>query len=160
VKKGIVEVSDMIIVTKADGDLLSTAKHTAADYKGAMQFLSSITADELGGDCGCALPTQVVLASSVTGLGLDRVWSNILQFRDHEIASGRLELRRRAQSRYWLWKEFQNAVQEQTENDPLLQSASDAILQELDQGIIPPRVAATVLLKQLNRRHQQRHQQS
>jgi LAO/AO transport system kinase len=155
VKKGIVEVSDMIIVTKADGDLLSTAKHTAADYKGAMQFLSSITADELGGDCGCALPTQVVLASSVTGLGLDRVWSNILQFRDHESATGRLELRRRAQSRYWLWKEFQNAVQEQTEHDPALQSAANALYQELDRGILPPRVAATVLLKQLHCLHRQ-----
>jgi LAO/AO transport system kinase len=140
----------MIIVTKADGDLLSTAKHTAADYKGAMQFLSTVTADELG--AGCPLPTKVVLASSVTGFGLDKVWSNIVQFRDHEIATGRLELRRKAQARYWLWKEFQNAVQEQTEHDPALQSAANALYQELDRGILPPRVAATVLLKQLHRR--------
>jgi putative protein kinase ArgK-like GTPase of G3E family len=42
-KNGIVEIADTIVVTNADGDLLSTAKHTAADYRGAMQVLHLVT---------------------------------------------------------------------------------------------------------------------
>lgn len=154
VKKGIVEVADMIVVTKADGDLLSTAKHTAGDYRGAMQFLGSVTAHlDDSGDCleHSQTPTSVLLTSAVTGKGLDVVWEHICRFRRDQIESGQLQKRRQKQGRYWMWKHLQLAVQEYTAKDPALRDLADTLLQELDDGSIPPRVAATVLLQHLKR---------
>jgi LAO/AO transport system kinase len=153
VKKGIVEVADMIIVTKADGALLSTAKHTAADYLGAMKFLNNVTTNlDDCTNCSWSRPTDVLLASSLTGEGLDIVWKNICKFRHRQMASGQLEKRRRKQRRYWMWKNLEAILQEQTEKDPELRQAANALLHELDDGVIPPRVAATMLLHHLQER--------
>ena len=59
VKKGIVEVADLIVVTKADGNFLTAAKRTAGDYRGAMQFLHSVTAHLDSHDHVNSLPTPV-----------------------------------------------------------------------------------------------------
>jgi LAO/AO transport system kinase len=169
-KKGIVEVADLIVVTKADGNLLATAQHTAGDYRGAMQFLHRVTApsepdenDEAGctnsthdssqgtssDTCHGGSFTPVVLTSSVTGHGLDGLWQAICTFRNHQVQSGRLESRRRRQRRYWMWKNFQQAIQEQATRDPALAQAADSVLHDLDAHLIPPRLAVTRLLQQL-----------
>ena len=149
VKKGIIEVTDMIVVTKADGDLLPAAKQTAADYRTAMNFLHGITAHLRDEDCGAgnSSATEVLLASAKNGEGLDAIWNNICTFRKAQIDSGKLETRRKKQGRYWMWKTLQNAVLEETENDPLIQHAADCLLQKLDAGDIPPRVAAAELMQ-------------
>jgi LAO/AO transport system kinase len=171
-KKGIVEVADLIVVTKADGHLLSMAQHTAGDYRGAMQFLHRVTAppepdaddnDQAGctnstnessqrtntATCHGGSYTPVVLTSCVTGHGLDGLWQAICTFRNNQVQSGRLESRRRRQRRYWMWKNFQQAIQEQATRDPALAQAADSVLHDLDAHLIPPRLAVTRLLQQL-----------
>jgi LAO/AO transport system kinase len=144
VKKGIVEAADCIVVTKADGDLLATARRTAADYRGAMQFLHQQTAR--------GAPVKVLLASSLTGKGLDVVWEHVSRYRQRVMDDGTLQIRRRRQNRYWLWKNVQRLVEEETERDPAVQRAADGLLEELDAGRLPPRVAATQLWEHLRRR--------
>jgi len=157
VKKGIVEVADLIVVTKADGHLLATAKTTAADYRGAMTFLHGIVAHLNDDDCrtssvtscdsNATFPTQVLLVSAVNGEGLNSIWEAIGKFRQRQMDSGRLQIRRQEQGRYWMWKTLQSAVLEQIEKDPLIRNAADRLLQQLDASDIPPRVAATELLQ-------------
>lgn len=161
VKKGIVEVADMIVVTKADGSLLTTAKHTAGNYRSAMTFLSSVTA-HLNDNVNCsehALATKVVLTSAVTGIGFNVVWESICEFRRLQLESGRFKSRRRQQGRYWMWKNVQVAVQESTSRDPALQESADTLHNALDEGAIPPRVAATILLQKLKDLHCNRKNQ-
>jgi LAO/AO transport system kinase len=150
VKKGIVEVADLIVVTKADGKLLATAKHTAADYRGAMQFLNGITS-HLDGSRDRS-PTQVLLTSALEGTGLESVWAHICEFRRNQMKSRRLERRRQEQGRYWMWKHLQAAVHEYTERDPSLQDFARKLDKELDEATIPPRVAANILFDKLKRR--------
>ena len=151
VKKGIAEVADMIVVTKADGNLLPAAKRTQQDYRGAMNFLHGVTAHIMdvgvSGSNSRAHPTEVLLASATKGEGLDKIWNSICKFRKAQIDSGELTRRRREQGRYWMWKTLESAVLEHTEKDPILRQAADRLLQQLDSGNIPPRVAATELLQ-------------
>jgi LAO/AO transport system kinase len=150
VKKGIVEVADMIVVTKADGDLLAAAKHTASDYRTAMNFLHGVTAHLRDVACETtskSSPTEVLLASAQNEEGLDVIWQSICKLRQTRMDSGQLETRRREQRRYWMWKTLQTAVLEETEKDPLIRQAADRLLHQLDAGDIPPRVAAAELLQ-------------
>jgi LAO/AO transport system kinase len=151
VKKGIVEVADLIVVTKADGNLLAAAKRTAGDYRGAMQFLNSITA-HLGNSNSNRVPTPVLLTSAVEGTGLKSVWEHICEFRQNQIKTGRLQQRRQKQGRYWMWKHLQAAVHEYTESDDSLQKLANKLHNQLDRESIPPRVAATILFDKLKSR--------
>jgi LAO/AO transport system kinase len=150
VKKGIVEVADLIVVTKADGNLLATARHTAADYRGAMQFLSSVTSH--GDENRDRSPTQVLLTSAVDGTGLESVWNHICEFRRNQTESRRLERRRQEQGRYWMWKHLQAAVHAYTESDPSIQDLARKLNKDLDEATIPPRVAANILFEKIKQR--------
>ena len=152
VKKGIVEVADLIVVTKADGNFLSAAKRTAADYRGAMQFLSSVTAHMDSHGHSENIPTPVLLTSAVEGSGLNEVWELISEFRQKQIESGQLFQRRQKQGRYWMWKHLQSAVYDYTETDINLQILARDLHKKLDEESIPPRVAANVLFDKLKSR--------
>ena len=143
VKKGIIEVADMLLVTKADGSLMSTAKHTAADYRGAMQFVRTTGRPE-----GWERP-PVLMVSSVTGDGVAKVWEHVCRYRQEMMESGLLYAKRRKQGRYWMWRNFQNLVQERTKNDPDLKQLALELQERLDSGRMTPRVAAKDLLESL-----------
>jgi len=168
VKKGIIEVADLVVVTKADGNLEKAATRTAADYKGAMQFLHTMMADQRGG--GDALRPQVLLASSVTKRGLDTIWQHVSHARsalmntpptssdddnnddeddDFWHASNLLQQKRQKQSKYWMWKNMQLLVQERAKHDPLVHQTAQTLERQLQQGKMTPRVAAQKLLDSL-----------
>jgi LAO/AO transport system kinase len=140
VKKGIMEVADMLIVNKADGNLLPAARSTAADYRGAMQFIRPRVE---------GWKTPVLLTSAHTGEGVDKVWSKILEFQSLLINSGGLEKKRKSQSRYWMWKHLKNLIIQQTNEDPQLREFANEMENALDHGRITPRVAAAQLLDSL-----------
>jgi LAO/AO transport system kinase len=145
VKKGIVEVADLVVVTKADGQLLPAAQQTASDYMRAMPYVRSFykQADVLP---GWEQP-KVLLVSSATAEGLDKVWQHVSQFRQQIVDSKRLEEKRKQQDRYWMWKNLQFLVRLQLQRDPNLRSKSASLQDQLHQGRITPRVAATQLLE-------------
>lgn len=140
VKKGIMEVSDMLIVNKADTTLLPAARSTAADYRGATQFIRPRVP---------GWKTPVVLASAHTGDGVEKVWNKILEFRTLLLETGGLEEKRQGQSRYWMWKHLKNLIVQKTNKDPVLQETADRMERALDSGSITPRVAAAQLLSSL-----------
>jgi LAO/AO transport system kinase len=144
IKKGIVEVADLIVVTKADGDLLSSAKVTEAEYKRAMPFMAGqfLRSHRHG-------PTPVLLASSVSGHGLGAVWEHISQFRREVMEQQVYQANRQEQNHYWMWKNLRLLVEEETQRNPALQSQAKDFMRQLDKGSIPPRVAAAMLLRTL-----------
>ena len=139
IKKGIVEVCDMLVVTKCDGNFQQAARRTAADYKGALK--SSRCSHLKGWEVP---PVMMISANEMEGL--DKLWSEICRFRKIMIDSGELELKRQKQSRYWLWKNVQSLIAEQTQNDTGLRAKAKELEVSLDEGKITPRVAATELI--------------
>jgi len=77
------------------------------------------------------------------------VWENIKRFRTLMIESGMLQSKRQIQAQYWLWKNVENIILEQTKNDPMLKQKAEALELQLKEMKITPRVAAADLLKSL-----------
>jgi LAO/AO transport system kinase len=146
VKKGIMEVANLFCVTKADGNLLTSAKHTASDYRAAITFLSSVGED--AGDQKVWRP-PVLLTSSVTRDGLDEMWEKVCAYRKYLQDTGLLEKQRQKQSQYWMWKQFQKLVQDKTHQDPRLAQTSQELQDALMRNELTPRVAAKKLLDTL-----------
>ena len=146
-KKGIVEVADMVVVTKADGNFLQAAKHTAADYRGALRITSRMAgSDNIA--AGWESP-PVLLCSSNTGEGLEKVWDEICRFRGLMVESGILQQKRQQQTRYWMWKNLQNLIITQTKSNAALRKKAQALERDLGDGKTTPRLAATELLESL-----------
>lgn len=138
VKKGIVEVADMIVVNKADGDLLPSARHTASDYRSALCFARSTERHEES--------VPVMLASALTGDGIAPVWETIVELRDRMDLSGNLSAKRRVQGQYWMWKMMKDVIMAQIQNDAELKTKASELDKLLSEGLITSRGAANQLL--------------
>ena len=148
IKKGIVEVSDMVVITKADGKFLEAARSTASDYSGALRMMPRTGLVSLP---GWETP-PVLLVSSHDDKGLEHVWERICLFRNLMVESGELEKKRQRQAHYWMWKNIQNLILLQTQNDPALRDKSQILEEMLNEKKTTPRVAAAELLNSLVRR--------
>ncbi|HEY1541803.1 MAG TPA: methylmalonyl Co-A mutase-associated GTPase MeaB [Xanthobacteraceae bacterium] len=93
-KKGLVELADMIAVNKADGDNLARAKGAAADYRAALHILTPRSPN---------WTPPVMTYSALTGDGIAELWGQVTAHRDKLTASGELAARRRAQQVKWMW---------------------------------------------------------
>jgi LAO/AO transport system kinase len=93
-KKGLVELADMIAVNKADGDNLARAKSAAADYRAALHILTPRSPN---------WSPPVMTYSALTGDGIAELWAQVTAHRDKLGATGELEARRRTQQVKWMW---------------------------------------------------------
>lgn len=101
IKRGIVEVADLIVVNKADGDALRLAKRAAGDYRHALRMLPDATP---------GWKTPVLTASAVEGTGLAEIWETVEAHRANAEQSGELERRRAAQQLGWLRQQVEEVV--------------------------------------------------
>ena len=101
IKRGVMELADVVVVTKADGQLASTARVTQAEYAGAMKYLRARTN---------AWRPVVLRASSVTGEGLQEVQAALVAFRACMVESGELRTRRAQQRHACAWQHVHDGV--------------------------------------------------
>ena len=99
VKRGIMELADMIVVNKSDGDLQAQARATLSDYSSALRLMRPSSP---------SWTPVVVPASALTGVGVREVWSTLTELRAARSAE-QVE-RRAAQERSWLWVEVTERV--------------------------------------------------
>jgi LAO/AO transport system kinase len=161
VKKGIVEMANILAVTKNDGDLQAAADRTAADYKGAIRVLhqsnsnnsfgnsSSTNNSCLGSSNNTRWMPPVIKTSSVTELGLDDLWKTILEYQNHLLETGEWHDQRQKQAKYWMWKQFGRMIQIKMREDPRLRERAYQLEQKMLQGLLTPRVAAQILQDEL-----------
>ena len=110
VKRGIMEIADLILVNKADGELKSTALRTCADYAGALRLLRKrqIDPDDF--------PKALTL-SSLEATGLDKVWREINLLKDYRAKTGIWIDQRRNQSLDWFESELKKRMIQKFEKD-------------------------------------------
>jgi LAO/AO transport system kinase len=101
VKRGIMELADVVVVTKADGDLLPAARRAEADYRHAVHFLRRRVE---------AWEPRVASASAVEGTGIDGVWSAVTAHRDVLSETGAMASLRRAQSTAAFWRDVERGL--------------------------------------------------
>jgi LAO/AO transport system kinase len=134
-KKGIVELADLILVNKADGDLAAAAGRTVADYSAALPLLH-----------GTAAWTPPVLpVSALERRGLDQVWDAIARHRA-TLGQNGLVQRRAAQAVRWMWAEIDEAWRARLRGDGAVASRLRDLEDKVFQGVITPGTAARTIL--------------
>jgi LAO/AO transport system kinase len=136
-KKGIMEAADMIIVNKADGDLMNAAKHTKADYGGALHFIRLKHESWI---------PKAMMMSAHTGYNLDKVYDEIQRFNEIMTSNGALEKKRLKQTRQWTEGQYKRMLINRLENDPAFKNNLAKVDKNLVRGIITPRAAASSLV--------------
>jgi LAO/AO transport system kinase len=143
IKKGLVELADMIAVNKADGDNLKRAKAAAAEYNAALHILAPRSEHWF---------PPVVTYSALTGDGIDTLWDKILAHRTAMIASGDFAARRRAQQVKWMWTILEDRLQARLRSDPAIRGRVRQLEAAVANGETTPAVAADEVSALLERR--------
>jgi LAO/AO transport system kinase len=135
VKRGIVELADVLVVNKADGELEAVANRTAVDYRAALHIGR---AHESG--------PNVLTASALTDTGITEVWSTIAERISAARASGALERRRTEQARTWMWSEVSDTLLDRFRADPEVRRLIEPVEADVVAGKVSASAAAQRLL--------------
>jgi LAO/AO transport system kinase len=140
IKKGVLELADMIAVNKAEGEGLARARAAAAEYKAALHILAPAT------------PTwtpPVVLISGLANEGLVELWAQIEEHRRRLTASGELEARRRAQQVKWMRAMIEDRLFARLRSDPAVKARLPALEAGVAAGTLAPTLAAEEIAEAL-----------
>jgi GTPase len=133
IKKGLVELADMIAINKADGDNIKAANLAAAEYRGALHILTPRSEN---------WHPPVITYSALTGNGIDALWQKILDHRAAMNASGEFAARRRDQQVKWMWSMLEQRMMAQLRADPTIRLKVKKIEAEVAEGRRAPALAA------------------
>ncbi|MFP7672611.1 methylmalonyl Co-A mutase-associated GTPase MeaB [Marivita sp. S0852] len=144
VKRGIMEMADIILVNKADGELKSAAMRTCADYAGALRLLRKRPQDPKG------FP-KAMTVSALEEQGLETAWTEMQSLAEWRRDNSHFDARRAAQSRYWFEAELRQAILARLEREPI-KGMVDALGLQVENGEQTPGQAAERVLAQLEGR--------
>jgi LAO/AO transport system kinase len=133
IKKGVIELADIIAVNKADGPGGERAAAAAADYRAALHIL--VSPDALW-------KPPVLLVSGLEGTGLGGLWERIVEHRRTLDGAGELAAKRRRQDRKWMWALVEDRIRTKLRSDPGLRERLPAIEARLGEGALSPAAAA------------------
>ena len=142
VKRGIMEVADLVLVNKADGELESQATRTCADYAGALRLFRARQGDAQG------FP-KAMMVSAQTGRGMEDSWDAMSELSESRRASGYFAANRERQARDWFLAEVRAGLLARLEDDPEIRDAMKTLGEQVADGTIAPHEAARSVLEQL-----------
>ncbi len=142
VKRGIMEIADLILVNKADGELAGPARRTAADYAGALRLLRARREDPEG------FP-KVMCVSAMEERGIAEAFSEMRALADWRRAEGHWQARRSAQARHWFEEEVRQGLLKRLSEDPKIGDAMARLGQDVAEGKRAPAAAAAEVLAAL-----------
>jgi LAO/AO transport system kinase len=131
-KKGIVELADMIAVNKADGDNVARARLAAADYRAALNILAPHSEN---------WSPPVLTYSALTGDGIALLWEQIVAHKEKMTASGELSQRRREQQVKWMWSMLEERLTARLRSDPAVRGKLKAAEAAVAAGRLAPTLA-------------------
>jgi LAO/AO transport system kinase len=140
IKKGLVELADMIAINKADGDNLKRANVTAADYRGALHILAPRSEH---------WHPPVVTYSALAGTGIAELWQKVLDHRKAMIASGEFAARRRGQQVKWMWSMLEQRMLARLRSEASVRARVRTIEAKVADGHLAPALAAQQILELL-----------
>ena len=111
IKRGITELADILVVNKSDGNLLATSKSTVLDYKNALKLLKPRIKE-------WTIP--ILSCSALKKEGINEVWDQILELKNHLINTGQLKEKRQKQNEIWLKNKKKNLILAAIESDETL----------------------------------------
>lgn len=137
IKRGIMELADLILVNKADGDMKAAANHSAADYIRALRLLHPRTRN---------WQVPVKTCSALKGAGIADAWEQVCKYREILTTSGELVERRASQAKAWMWAETSESLINALREDEVIQRRLPELERDVMSGKIPPTLAAAELI--------------
>ncbi len=138
IKKGVLELADMIAVNKTDGENESKALEAARDYISALRLTQPATSN---------WRPPVVNCSSLTGKGLNEVWEKIQEHKTILENSGEWEQRRKVQKMKWMWSIVQDRLSSDLHDHPSITEQVPEVEKAVLEGKISATAAAEILLE-------------
>ncbi|WP_127089947.1 methylmalonyl Co-A mutase-associated GTPase MeaB [Aquabacter cavernae] len=133
IKKGVLELADIVAVNKADGDNVNRARAAAGEYKTALHLLGARAAH---------WSPPVLTYSGLTGAGVPEVWEQVRAHRARCEAAGAFAATRRTQQIRWMWTLLQERLAERVRTDPAIKARLPALEGAVADGTLAPTLAA------------------
>lgn len=140
IKRGILEVADMLAINKADGDNRSRAIRAQASYRSALRLMR-----------GSDVP-PVVTCSAIEKTGLDELWALVVKNRRDLEESGAFQQKRQAQQVKWMWDMIEDGLRRALRSDPELSALIVQLEEAVGKGSATPGAAAIQILHRFGTR--------
>lgn len=136
IKRGIMEMADIVVITKADGENIHKAGLAKAQITNALHLFPMPESD---------VKPQVLTSSAYKGTGLSDVWAGVTDYIDHTKANGFFEANRRRQNKYWMYETINEALKSSFYRDAKVESA----LTEYEEKVLTARKSSFIAAKEL-----------
>jgi len=136
IKRGLLELVDLIVVNKADGPNLVAAQTAAHQYSLVLKSLAGHGAE----------PPTALTCSALDGTGIDKIWSVIAERFAKMKSTGTLDERRRQQNVRWLWSTVDDRLQQAARTNPAVHAIRAELESKVTSGQITPEAAARQIL--------------
>jgi LAO/AO transport system kinase len=137
IKRGVMELADLVLVTKADGDLVKAAAHAASDYHAALHLMRPKYP---------GISPRVMKVSALEGSGVGEAWMALCELRRSLADEGFLSRLREDQARRWFWSEVQAVLGEAISGDAAAAGEARRVEADVIAGQALPHAAARELV--------------
>ena len=145
IKKGVMEIADLVVINKADIDP-DAATRARAPLLSSLRLLGLHgNPDNMHHDQAIWHP-QVIQLSALKGEGVDRFWSSVSEFRGLQAANGKLEIRRQQQAKAWMWERIDAGLKQSFRQHLLVRERLPLLLADVEAGRVAASSAARSLL--------------
>lgn len=137
IKRGILEIADVIAVNKADGAQADDARRAASELAGALRMLRGTGSD---------WQVPVLTCSAMNGTGLDEVWAKVVAHQDLLATHGELHERRQRQQVRWTWRMVRDTLEHDLREHPAVRKLAPELENAVQAGELTPALAAAQIL--------------
>jgi LAO/AO transport system kinase len=137
IKKGVLELADLVAVNKADADNVDRARTAAADYRMALHLTQPASPN---------WTPPVLTCSALEGTGLDEIWSQVASHNTKLTATGELQANRRSQEIRWMWAMVDDRLRADLRTDPAVSDLISGLEEAVREGSLPAGLAADRIL--------------
>ena len=138
IKRGVMELADIVVINKADGDLKAAAARAAAEYKGAIGLMRPKSAN---------WKPKVLMVSALNKIGIDKLWDTIGKYRDARGIDTELAEQRREQAVAWMWSELGDSLMARFKGHEAVAARIKQMEADVKAAQIAPTTAAEKLLE-------------
>ena len=136
IKRGIMEMADMMVITKADGENVKKAELAKAQYQGALKLFPLPDSE---------WRPKVYTCSSLEGTGLEEVWQGVEQYLQHIELNGYFTSNRNRQNKYWMYETINETLKSSFYNNPEIESR----MEEIERRVLDAKLSSFIAAKEL-----------
>jgi LAO/AO transport system kinase len=145
IKKGVMELADVVVINKADLDA-AAAMRAQAQISGALHLLGRHGTAAIAHDAGSTWQPKVLKLSALHSQGIEDFWDTVSQFRSHQQSSGMHSMRRQRQALAWMWERIDYGLKHAFQRHPQVQLLLPELTAQVNAGRLPASTAAHQLL--------------